>query len=257
MRPRERRETGEQDLFRSRLDQIIDMKHPLVALARTVDWGFLEGRFGEVYTDDPGHPPLPTRLMAGLAILKHTYDLSDEVLCERWVENPYYQFFCGEEFFQHRLVFDRSSLTRWRNRMGEERLQALLQESLSVATRTAAIKPSELSRVIVDTTVQPKNVMFPTDAKLLNRAREKLVRLAKIHGMDLRQSYSQRASISSIMAVETAARPTMTRSPALSRSAPPRSDSRSAIIALAAFAALVRPSRSPSFDGLHSSCVGP
>ncbi|MBZ0147700.1 MAG: transposase, partial [Pseudorhodoplanes sp.] len=161
MRPRERRETGEQDLFRSRLDQIIDMNHPLAKLARTVDWPFLEERFGEVHTDDPGHPPLPTRLMAGLAILKHTYDLSDEVLCERWVENPYYQYFCGEEFFQHRLVFDRSSLTRWRNRMGEERLQALLQESLSVATKTQAIKPSELSRVIVDTTVQPKNVMFP------------------------------------------------------------------------------------------------
>ena len=82
--------------------------------------------------------------MAGLAILKHTYDLSDEVLCERWVENPYYQFFCGEEFFQHQLVFDRSSLTRWRHRMGEEKLEALLQESLSVATRTEAIKPSEL-----------------------------------------------------------------------------------------------------------------
>ena len=114
MRPREQSETGEQDLFRSRLDQIIDMKHPLVTLGRTVDWGFLEERFGEVYTDDPGRPPLPTRLMAGLAILKHTYDLSDEVLCERWVENPYYQYFCGEEFFQHRLVFDRSSLTRWR-----------------------------------------------------------------------------------------------------------------------------------------------
>ena len=191
MRPRERRETGEQDLFRSRLDQIIDLKHPLVTLARTVDWGFLEGRFGEVYTDDPGHPPLPTRLMAGLAILKHTYDLSDEVLCERWVENPYYQFFCGEEFFQHRLVFDRSSLTRWRNRMGEERLQALIQESLSVATKTKAIKPSELSRVIVDTTVQPKNVTFPTDAKLLNRAREKLVRLAHHTGVGLRQSYAR------------------------------------------------------------------
>src|SRR5450432_1456926 len=163
MRPRERRETGEQDLFRSRLDQIIDLKHPLVALARTVDWGFLESRFGEVYTDNPGHPPLPTRLMAGLAILKHTYDLSDEALCERWVENPYYQYFCGEEFFQHRLVFDRSSMTRWRHRMGEELLQALLQESLAVATKTEANKPSELSRVIVDTTVQPKNVMFPTD----------------------------------------------------------------------------------------------
>src|SRR5947207_9365603 len=165
--------------------------HPLVTLARTVDWGFLERRFGEVYTDDPGQPPLPTRLMAGLAILKHTYDLSDEVLCERWVENPYYQFFCGEEFFQHRLVFDRSSLTRWRNRMGEERLQALLQESLSVATRTMAIKPSELSRVIIDTTVQPKNVTFPTDAKLLNRAREKRLRLAPRHGGTLRQSYAR------------------------------------------------------------------
>jgi IS5 family transposase len=170
MRPRERRGTGEQDLFRSRLDQIIDMKHPLVTLARTVDWSFLERKFGAVYTDGPGQPPLPTRLMAGLAILKHTYDLSDEVLCERWMENPYYQFFYGEEFFQHRLVFDRA--TRWRTRMGEERLQALLQESLSVATKTEAIKLSELSRVIVDTTVQPKNVAFPTDAKLLNRARE-------------------------------------------------------------------------------------
>src|ERR1700758_458247 len=191
MRPRERRESGEQDLFRSRLDQIIDLKHPLVALGRTVDWGFLEREFGAVYTDDPGRPPLPTRLMAGLAILKHTYDLSDEVLCERWVENPYYQFFCGEEFFQHRLVFDRSSLTRWRQRMGEKKLQALLQESLSVATETKAIKPSDLNRVIVDTTVQPKNVMFPTDARLLNRAREILVRLAKRYGVKLRQSYAR------------------------------------------------------------------
>src|SRR4029434_10141604 len=191
MRPRERRETGKQDLFRSRLDQIIDMKHSLVTLAQTIDWAFLEERFGAVYEDKPGRPPLPTRLMAGLAILKHTYDLSDEVLCERWVENPYYQFFCGEEFFQHRLAFDRSSLTRWRQRMGEEKLQALLQESLSVATRTEAIKPSDLNRVIVDTTVQPKNVMFPTDAKLLNRAREKLVRLAQLTGVGLRQSYAR------------------------------------------------------------------
>ena len=189
MRPRERRETGQSDLLRSRLDAIIDMNHALVKLARTVDWSFLEERFGSVYSDKPGQPPLPTRLMAGLAILKHSCDLSDEVLCERWVENPYYQFFCGEEFFQHRLVFDRSSLTRWRQRMGEERLQALLQESLSVATRTEAIKPSELSRVIVDTTVQPRNVMFPTDARLLNRAREILVRLAGKHGVNLRQSY--------------------------------------------------------------------
>ena len=77
-------------------------------MARTIDWTFLEGEFGAVYTDGPGQPPLPTRLMAGLAILKHSYDLSDEVLCERWVENPYYQYLSGEEFFQHHLVFDRS-----------------------------------------------------------------------------------------------------------------------------------------------------
>src|SRR5476651_1851126 len=189
MRPRERRETGEQDLFRSRLDQIIDLNHPLARLARTVDWGFLEGRFGEVYCDKPGQPPLPTRLIAGLAILKYTHDLSDEVLCERWVENPYYQYFCGEEFFQHRLVFDRSSLTRWRQRMGDDKLQALIQESLSVASRTEAMKPADLARVIVDTTVQPKAVMFPTDAKLVNRARERLVRLAQELGVELRQSY--------------------------------------------------------------------
>src|SRR5215475_8091884 len=191
MRPKERRETGQTDLLRSRLDAIIDMDHPLVKLARTIDWTFLEREFGAVYTDGPGQPPLPTRLMAGLGILMHTYDLSDEVLCERWVENPYYQLFCGEEFFQHRLVFDRSSLTRWRNRMGEERLKALLQESLSIAVKTDAIKPSDLNRVIVDTTVQPKNVMFPTDARLLNRAREILVRLAQRCGIKLRQSYAR------------------------------------------------------------------
>jgi IS5 family transposase len=189
MRPRERRESGEQDLFRSRLDQVINMDHALVKLARTIDWRFLEEKFGAVYAEGTGRPPLPTRLMAGLAILKHSYNLSDEVVCELWIENPYYQYFCGEEFFQHRLPLDRSSMTHWRNRMGEERLQALLQESLAVATRTGAIKPGDLARVIVDTTVQPKNITFPTDAKLLNRAREKLVTLAKRLGVELRQSY--------------------------------------------------------------------
>jgi transposase, IS5 family len=189
MRPRERRDSGRQDLFRSRLDQIIDLDHPLAKLARTIDWRFLEERCGAAYTDRPGHPPLPTRLMAGLAILKHTFNLSDEALCERWVENPYYQYLCGEEFFRHTLPFDRSSITRWRHRMGEEKLLALLQESLSVAAKTGALKPSDLSRVIADTTVQPKNVTFPTEAKLANRAREKLVKLAKKTGVTLRQSY--------------------------------------------------------------------
>ena len=101
MRPRERRESGEQDLFRSRLDQIIAMSHPLARLSRAIDWRFLEEQFGAVYTDGVGRPPLPTRLMAGLSILKHMHDLSDEGLCDRWLENPYYQLFCGEEFFRH------------------------------------------------------------------------------------------------------------------------------------------------------------
>ena len=191
MRPKERRETGQSDLFRARLDQIVDPTHPLVRLAGSIDWGFLEAHCGAVYDDDPGRPPLPTRLMAGLAILKHLHDLSDEVLCARWIENPYFQLFCGEEFFQHQLPFDRSSLTRWRQRMGEDRLVALLQESLSVATRTGAAKPSDFTQVIIDTTVQEKAIAFPTDAKLLHRAREHLVRLAKRHGVSLRQSYAR------------------------------------------------------------------
>lgn len=138
---------------------------------------------GAVYSDGPGQPPLPTRLMAGLAILKHMHDLSDEALCGRWLENPYYQLFCGEEFFAHRLPFDCSSITRWRQRMGEEKLTALLQESLSVATRTGAARPADFTKVIVDTTVQEKAAAFPTDAKLMHRARERLVRLARKHGV--------------------------------------------------------------------------
>src|SRR4028119_1569340 len=198
MRPKERRETGQTDLFRARLDQILDPTHALVKLACTIDWCFLEERFGAVYDDDLGRPPLPTRLMAGLAILKHLHDLSDEVLCERWIENPYMQLFCGEEFFQHQLPFDPSSMTRWRQRMGEERLIALLQESLSVATRSGAAKPADFRQVIVDTTVQEKAITFPTDAKLMHRARERLVRLAQKHGVRLRQSYARVGKIALI-----------------------------------------------------------
>ena len=119
------------------------------------------------------------------------HDLSDEGLCDRWLENPYYQLFCGEEFFRHELLFDRSSLTRWRRRMGEERLVALIEESLAVATRTKAAKPADFTKVIVDTTVQPKAVAHPTDAKLMHRARENLVKLAKKTGVRLRQSYER------------------------------------------------------------------
>jgi len=191
MRPRERRDSGQNDLFRARLDQIVNMNHALARLGRAIDWRFVEERCGSVYADTPGHPPLPTRLMAGLAILKSMHDLSDEALCDRWVENPYYQLFCGEEFFRHDLPFDRSSMSRWRQRMGAERLNALLEESLSTAIRTDAAKPADFTKAIVDTTVQPKAVAHPTDAKLMHRSRERLVRLAQKLGIDLRQSYAR------------------------------------------------------------------
>jgi transposase, IS5 family len=186
MRPR--RETGQTDLVRARLDQIVDLTHPLAKLARAIDWGFLEERFGALSSDGPGHPPLPTRLMAGLALLKHRHDLSDEVLRERWGETPSMPLFGGEEFFGHKRPFDRSSLTRWRQRRGEERLMAFLPESLSVATRTGAAKPADFRPGIIDTPVQEKAIPFPTDAKLMHRARERLVRWAQVKGVALRQS---------------------------------------------------------------------
>jgi len=176
-------------LLRSRLDQIIDMGHEKVVLAGRIDWQFLSDQCGQAYSAKPGHPALPTRLMAGLHILKYTDNLSDEEVCARFVENPYYQYFCGEEFFHHDLPLERSSMTRWRQRMGEDAMQALLQESLAVAVKLGAARLSDFTQVIVDTTVQEKNVAFPTDAKLINRAREKLVRQAKAAGLKLRQSY--------------------------------------------------------------------
>ena len=196
-RPRDNRQ---KDLLQPPLDQIIDLGHPLARLAREIDWDFLDSRFSSVCRSGPGQPPLPTRLVAGLLILKHMHDLSDEALCARWVENPYYQVFCGEESFQHRLAFDRSSLTRWRQRLGEEQLAALIQESLSVAHKTGALATKDLGRVVVDTTVQPKNVSFPTDAKLMHKAIVMLGREARKHGVPLRQSFVQVAKRAALMA---------------------------------------------------------
>jgi IS5 family transposase len=147
------------------------------------------GPVGSVQHDDAFLRRGQTRLMAGLAILKHTFNLSDEELVRRWVENPYFQYFCGEEHFRHKPPFDRSSLTPWRQRMGAERLDVLLQESLAVALKTEAIPVEDLSKIVVDTTVQEKAITFPTDAKLLNRAPVMLVKLARKHGVRLRQGY--------------------------------------------------------------------
>jgi IS5 family transposase len=195
-RPRDERQ---KDLLQPALDQIIDLKHPLVLLGDQIDWSFLDDRFRTVCLPGPGQPGLPTRLVAGLFILKHMHNLSDEVLCARWLENPYYQYFCGELSFCHKLPFDRSSLSRWRGRLGEDELAALIQESLSVGHKTGALETKDLERVAVDTTVQPKAIAHPTDAGLLHRALEKLVKLAKRHGVELRQSYLRVAKRAAIM----------------------------------------------------------
>jgi len=195
-KPRDERQN---DLFRPALDQIINLDHPLVRLAGTIDWEFLDQRFASVCRSGAGQPPLPTRLVAGLFILKHMHNLSDEALCAHWLENPYFQYFCGEVSFCHGLRFDRSSLTRWRQRLGETELVALLQESLSVAHKTGALATRDLERVAVDTTVQPKAIAHPSDARLMHRALEKLVTLAAREGVPLRQSYKRVAKRAALM----------------------------------------------------------
>lgn len=127
--------------------------------------------------------------MVGLHLIKHMDGLSDEAVCARFLDSPYVQLFCGETHFQHALPLDRSSMTRWRKRIGAERLELLLAETLAAAQRTGAAEPKHFERVTVDTTVQPKAVTHPTDSKLLSRGVEILGRLARRHGIALRQSY--------------------------------------------------------------------
>jgi IS5 family transposase len=121
-------------------------------------------------------------------LLKHIYGLSDEGVCERWVHDPYFQYFTGEEFFQHEFPHERSDLSHWRKRLGDK-LELLLAESLRVAHQSGALRTKDLARVTVDTTVQPKAITFPTDAKLLHAAIKGLNRLAVTHGVRLPQSY--------------------------------------------------------------------
>jgi IS5 family transposase len=189
---------GEQDLFRARLDQIINMRHELVKLGAAIDWEWIDGELAGAFAEN-GRPGVPTRFMIGLLLLKHVFDLSDEAVCERWVHDPYFQHFTGEEFFQHTFQHERSTLSHWRGRIGD-RLNLLLAESLRVAHAAGALKTGDLARVTVDTTVMPKAVAHPTDARLLLTAIEKLGELAKETGVSLRQSYARLAKRASLMA---------------------------------------------------------
>jgi transposase, IS5 family len=193
MRPRRPEGDHADDLFRARLSNQLDLRHPLIRLAGLIDWESFETTFGSLYHETAGRPGKPMRLMVGLTYLKHTYNLSDEQVCERWVENPYWQFFCGFDYLQHQLPIDPSSLTRWRERIGPSGMEQLLAATIEAALAAGVVKPSSLERVTVDTTVQPKAIAYPLDSRLYNRGRETLVRLAAKHGIKLRQSYQRLA----------------------------------------------------------------
>jgi len=179
------------DLFRSKLVNILSHRHPLFLLAQQIEWSVFEEAFGPLYVENVGRPGIPIRLMVGLHYLKHAYHESDESVVEKFLENPYWQYFCGREYFQHELPIEPSSMTRWRKRVGGNGIEKLLQETVETAKRTKVLKRSDGERVNVDTTVQEKAIAFPTDARLYHKARRRLVQEAKGRGIALRQSYER------------------------------------------------------------------
>ncbi len=175
-------------LFNYPLEKILDLDHALVILAARIDWSEFDDLVNECYSEE-GRPGCTTRLMIGLLYLKHAFNESDESVVERWVENPYWQFFCGFHEMQHECPIDPSSLSRWRKRVGAERLEKMLLVTLQVAMKSGMLKAAQATCVNVDTTVQEKAVAFPTDARLYHKMRVALVRRAQRMGIPLRQSY--------------------------------------------------------------------
>jgi transposase, IS5 family len=174
---------------RTRLANLVNARHPMVRLARQIDWQSFDEHFGVYYRGGKGRPAISTRLMVSLHYLKYTHDLSDEAVLAGWVENPYWQYLSGMEFFEYDLPIDPSSMSRWRSRVGEAGAGELLKETIEAGLRLKIIKPSELRRVNVDTTVQEKHIRFPTDPRLYDRMRQRLVAAARREGLKLRQSY--------------------------------------------------------------------
>ena len=120
------------DMFRSELTSILDLRHELCLLAEQINWDYLDEEFGKLFPSTKGCPAIPTRLIAGLFFLKATYKTSDEDMPKRWVENPYWQYFCGEQYMQHKFPIDPSSLSKWRKRLKEVDLEKLLAETINV-----------------------------------------------------------------------------------------------------------------------------
>ena len=187
------------ELYSNQLILLCNESHPLVRLADVIDWSHFDQEFGKLYSEGLGRPAKPTRLMVGLHYLKHAHGLSDEQVVAQWVENPYWQLFCGEDYFQHELPIDPSLMTKWRKRLKSEGLETLLAETIQAGLKTKVLNKTSLNRLNVDTTVQEKAVSFPTDAKLYHRLRVKLVKKAKICGVELRQSYTHKSKQSLVM----------------------------------------------------------
>lgn len=193
------KDTAQAMLFTSKLEQILNSQHPLCQLANTIEWSEFEKAFGRLYDPGFGRPAVNTRLMVGLHYLKYAFNLSDESAVVQWTENPYWQYFCGEQYFQHEFPIDPSSMTRWRNRLKGEGMERLLEETIKTGLKTGILKEHQLRKLTVDTTVQEKAITFPTDAKLYHKMRVKLVNMAKKYGINIRQSYDRVGKRSFVM----------------------------------------------------------
>lgn len=187
MKPKSR--VPQRELFGAHLSELLNREHPVYVLAQRIDWHQFEMAIDNCYAEELGRPGVNTRLMVGLLYLKHAFDESDESVVARWVENPYWQFFCGCQYMQHELPIDPSLLSKWRKRVGAERLEKLLEVTIHAALAMKALRPRELDQVNVDTTVQEKAIAFPTDARLYHKMRMALVRRALQLGIRLRQNY--------------------------------------------------------------------
>ena len=178
-------------LFKPFLKDLVSPNHALKILADRIDWCRFDKELEECFCSTNGRPSVSSRLMIGLHYLKSTYDLSDEGVLAEWLENPYWQYFTGNTFFEHELPIDSSSMTRWRKYLKESGAEAMLSEVIDTGLRSGFIKRSDFKRVNVDTTVQEKNVRYPTDSRLYDRMREKLVKEAEKENIKLRQTYKR------------------------------------------------------------------
>ena len=177
------------NLFKVLLRDIVYPQHELILLRDAIDWERFEKVLEPVYCQNNGRPSIPVRTMVGLMMLRTMYGLSDQEVLDGWVENPYWQSFCGGTFFEHEPPTDQSIMSRWRSRVGETGVTEMLKESVAAAVRSKVAKRRDFEKVNVDTTVQEKNVRFPTDARTLDRARERVVAVGEKLGIRFKRTY--------------------------------------------------------------------